>query len=261
VSALAGAANAPAPVLEVSDVVRAYGGLRAVDGATFEVRAGTITGLIGPNGAGKSTMLGIIAGAIAADSGRVTAFGQPCRPPAHNVARLGVGRTFQIPQEFGRLTVLENLMAAPLGQVGEGVWTALFGSARWRRQEREMLDRAWSLLHRFRLLAQAHEYARNLSGGQKKLLELARALMATPRLMLLDEPMAGVNPALVGQLEEHIASLRAEGVTMLMVEHEMGVVERLCDHVIVMAQGKVLAEGSFADIRADARVIEAYLGA
>lgn len=253
--------RASVPVLEVVDAVKAYGGLRAVDGAAFRVMSGTITGLIGPNGAGKSTMLGIIAGAVAADTGRVTAFGRPCRPPAHNVARLGVGRTFQIPQEFGRLTVLENLMAAPLGQVGEGVLTALFQTGRWRRQERELLDRAWGLLARFRLAAQAHEYAQNLSGGQKKLLELARALMTQPRLLLLDEPMAGVNPALAEQLEEHIASLRADGVTVLMVEHEMGVVERLCDHVIVMAQGRVLAEGSFQQIRSDPRVIEAYLGA
>ena len=260
-SAPEGASAAPAALLEVEGVVRVYGGLRAVDGATFPVRAGTITGLIGPNGAGKSTMLGIIAGAIGADAGVVTAFGQACRPPAHNVARLGVGRTFQIPQEYGHLTVLENLMAAPLGQVGEGVLAALFRPSQWRRQEREMLQSAWSLLERFRLVPLAHEYAQNLSGGQKKLLELARALMGRPRLLLLDEPMAGVNPALAGQLEEHIASLRDEGVTMLMVEHEMGVVERLCDHVIVMAQGKVLAEGPFQDIRANARVIEAYLGA
>lgn len=254
-------ADAARAVLTVEGVVRAFGGLRAVDGATFRVHAGTITGLIGPNGAGKSTMLGIVAGAVAADEGTVVAFGQPCRPPAHNVARLGVGRTFQLPKEFGRLTVLENLMAAPGNQVGEGVWSALFQPGRWRRQERGMLERAFSLLDRFGLLALAHEYAQNLSGGQKKLLELARALMTEPRMLLLDEPMAGVNPALAGQLEEHIASLRADGVTVLMVEHEMGVVARLCDPIIVMAQGRVLAEGSFQDIRADARVIEAYLGA
>lgn len=247
--------------LRIEAVSKSYGGVRALDHCSFTVNQGGITGLIGPNGAGKSTAMGVIAGAIAPDSGRVTFLDQPCRRPAHRVARLGIARSFQIPQEFPQLTVLENMMVAPLRQSGENVWRALAGPHSWKAEERASLDRAWWLLERFQLGHQAHEYAANLSGGQKKLLELARALQSRPQLLLLDEPIAGINPELAAHIEEHIARFPAEGITVLIVEHEMGLVRRLCDPVIVMAQGRVLSEGSFEQIAANEEVVSAYLGA
>jgi ABC-type branched-subunit amino acid transport system ATPase component len=246
--------------LRVSEVSRAFGGLRAVDKCSFEVMAGGITGLIGPNGAGKSTMLNLLAGALKTDQGSIRFFGQETAGlPAFKLARLGMARTFQLPSEFARMTVLENLMVAPLNQRGDSLWVALLGPRHWKRQELQYLEHAWTLLRRFGLASLAQEYAGNLSGGQKRLLELARALQMKPRLLLLDEPMAGVNPALVDQLASYISDLRAEGLTVVMVEHEMGIVERLCDTVIVMAQGSVLAEGSMAQIRANPAVVTAYL--
>ncbi len=258
--------RAPAPTatkiaLRIERVSKSYGGVHALDHCSFTVNQGGITGLIGPNGAGKSTAMGVIAGAIAPDSGTVTFLDQPCRRPAHRVAQLGIARSFQIPQEFSQLTVLENMMVAPLRQPGESVWRALAGPRFWKADERASLDRAWWLLERFQLAHQAHEYAANLSGGQKKLLELARALQSSPKLLLLDEPTAGINPELASHIEEHIGSLPAEGITVLIVEHEMGLVRRLCDPVIVMAQGRVLSEGSFDQIAANQEVVSAYLGA
>lgn len=248
------------PALRVAAVGRSFGGLRAVDECSFEVRSGTITGLIGPNGAGKSTMLNLLAGALRPDGGSIRFFGQEIAGlPAFKIARLGIARTFQLPSEFARMTVLENLMVAPLHQRGDSLWAALFGPRTWKGEERRHLESAWTLLRRFGLAALAHEYAGNLSGGQKRLLELARALQLKPRILLLDEPMAGVNPALIDQLAEYIADLKAEGLTVVMVEHEMGTVERLCNPIIVMAQGRVLAEGSMAEIRADPAVVRAYL--
>ncbi|HEY8284003.1 MAG TPA: ABC transporter ATP-binding protein [Chloroflexota bacterium] len=246
--------------LRVTGVSRSFGGVHAVDGCSFEVRRGTITGLIGPNGAGKSTMLNLLAGALRPDQGSIRFFGgEIARLPSFQIARLGLARTFQLSSEFARMTVLENLMVAPLNQRGDSAWAALLGPSVWKRQEREHVATAWNLLQRFNLVHLAHEYAGNLSGGQKRLLELARALHMKPRLLLLDEPMAGVNPALISQLTDYIADLRREGLTVVMVEHEMGTVERLCDPVIVMAQGRVLAEGSMAEIRANEAVVAAYL--
>jgi len=246
--------------LRVTGVSRSFGGLHAVAGCSFTVRRGTITGLIGPNGAGKSTMLNLLAGALQPDEGSIRFFGgEIARLPSFQIARLGMARTFQLSSEFARMTVLENLMVAPLNQRGDSVWAALLGPRIWKREEREHVASAWSLLQRFNLVHLAHEYAGNLSGGQKRLLELARALHMKPRLLLLDEPMAGVNPALISQLTDYIAALKGEGLTVVMVEHEMGTVERLCDPVIVMAQGRVLAEGSMAEIRANEAVVTAYL--
>lgn len=246
--------------LRVSEVSRAFGGLRAVDQCSFEVMPGKITGLIGPNGAGKSTMLNLLAGALKTDAGSIRFFGQETAGlTAFKMARLGMARTFQLPSEFARMTVLENLMVAPLQQSGDSLWRALLGPRTWKRQELGYLENAWAMLRRFGLASLAQEYAGNLSGGQKRLLELARALQMKPRLLLLDEPMAGVNPALVDQLASYIADLKTEGLTVVMVEHEMGIVERLCDTVIVMARGSVLAEGSMAEIRANAAVVTAYL--
>jgi ABC-type branched-subunit amino acid transport system ATPase component len=247
--------------LRASAVSRSFGGLRAVDNCSFEIRTGTITGLIGPNGAGKSTMLNLLAGALTPDSGSIRFFGQETAGlPAFKMARLGMARTFQLPSEFARMTVLENLMVAPLNQRGDSLWAALLGPRVWKREEIGHLESAWTLLRRFGLAPLAHEYAGNLSGGQKRLLELARALQLKPRLLLLDEPMAGVNPALIDQLADYIADLKTEGLTVVMVEHEMGTIERLCNPVIVMTQGRVLAEGSMADIRANPEVVTAYLG-
>lgn len=246
--------------LRASGVSRAFGGLRAVNDCSFEVRQGTITGLIGPNGAGKSTMLNLMAGALNPDQGSILLYGTEIAGlPAFKIARLGVTRTFQLPSEFARMTVLENLMVAPLSQRGDSAWAALLGPRVWMRGERGHLETAWALLERFGLARLAQEYAGNLSGGQKRLLELARALQMKPRVLLLDEPMAGVNPALIAQLADYIAELKQEGLTIVMVEHEMGTVERLCDPVIVMAQGGVLAEGSMADMRANPAVVSAYL--
>lgn len=246
--------------LHVSNVSRSFGGLRAVDDCSFEVRQGTITGLIGPNGAGKSTMLNMLAGALKPNSGSIHFHGNEIAGlSAFKIARMGIARTFQLSSEFARLTVLENLMVPPLRQRGDSVWAALLGPRVWMREERAHLTTAWALLERFGLARLAQEYAGNLSGGQKRLLELARALQLQPRLLLLDEPMAGVNPALISQLADYIADLKQEGLTVVMVEHEMGTVERLCNPIIVMAQGHVLAEGSMAEIRANPAVVSAYL--
>jgi ABC-type branched-subunit amino acid transport system ATPase component len=246
--------------LRVVGVSRSFGGLRAVDDCSFEVRQGTITGLIGPNGAGKSTMLNLLAGALKPDKGSIRFHGQEIAGlPAFKIARLGVARTFQLSSEFARMTVLENLMVAPLRQRGDSPWAALLGPRVWMREERRHLESAWALLQRFGLAPLAQEYAGNLSGGQKRLLELARALHMKPRLLLLDEPMAGVNPALIAQLADYIAGLKQDGLTVVLVEHEMGTVERLCNPVIVMAQGRVLAEGSMAEVRANPAVVAAYL--
>lgn len=239
---------------------RHFGGVLAVDGATFEVRRGTITGMIGPNGAGKSTVLALLAGALMCASGSIVFDGVDVTSrSAYARARLGLIRTFQASSEFPRLTVLENLLVASRSRRGDSVLRVLAGPRTWRRDEEADLDRARALLGRFELSGQEQEYAGNLSGGQKRLLEIARGLMAEPKLLLLDEPMAGVNPALIQRIEEHLAVLRDEGLTMLMVEHELGVVERLCEPTIVMAQGRVLSEGTMAELRANEAVLDAYL--
>lgn len=248
------------PLLRVERVSKSFGGVHAVREASLDVHSGSITALIGPNGAGKSTMLGVIAGAIRPDTGTVRLAGRAMPALPHAVARAGVGRTFQIPQEFHTLTVLENLMVAPLHQSGENVWTSMLAPGRWRHAQQADLDHAWELLALFNLDHLAHEYAANLSGGQKKLLEFARALQSRPKVLLLDEPMAGVNPELATSLERHIRTISDRGITVLMVEHEMGIVERICDPVIVMDQGRVLAQGSFRQISENRDVVTAYLG-
>jgi ABC-type branched-subunit amino acid transport system ATPase component len=239
----------PAPALAVQDLHREFGGVHAVNGASFTVPSGRITGLIGPNGAGKSTALNIIAGALKPGAGTVSFQGKDITGlPAYKVARCGIIRTFQLSSEFAALTVLENLLVAAPAQRGEALWQAALGKRYWRPQERAMVERA-----------KEDEYAGNLSGGQKRLLELMRGLMANPALLLLDEPMAGVNPSLARRIEQHLADLVGEGLTMLMIEHELAVVERLCDPVIVMAQGRVISQGTMAGIRSDQGVLDAYL--
>jgi ABC-type branched-subunit amino acid transport system ATPase component len=224
------------------------------------VPGGGITGLIGPNGAGKSTVLNVIAGSIKPTSGKIAYREQDITAlPPYKLARRGIIRTFQLSSEFAQLTVLENLLVAAPGQRGETLWQAALGKRYWRAQERAVVQRARELLTRFDMTAKEDEYAGNLSGGQKRLLELMRGLMAEPALLLLDEPMAGVNPSLARRIEQHLLDLCGEGLTMLMIEHELAVVERLCDPVIVMAQGRVIAQGSMADVRTDREVLDAYL--
>ena len=247
-------------LLKVDRLVRDFGGLRAVDEASFDVHRGTITGLIGPNGAGKSTALSIVAGAVKPTSGSVRYKGQEIAGlPAHRVARLGIIRTFQLSSEFARLSVLENLLVAAPRQRGESLGGALLGPRYWRADESAQVEQARRLLERFEMHGKQDELAGNLSGGQKRLLELMRALMAAPGLLLLDEPMAGVNPTMSRRIERHLLELRDEGITMLMVEHELGTMERVCQPVVVMAQGRVIAQGSMKELRSHKGVLDAYL--
>jgi ABC-type branched-subunit amino acid transport system ATPase component len=224
------------------------------------VRRGTLTGLIGPNGAGKSTLLGMLAGTIGATSGRVIYQGRDVTGlPAYRRARLGLVRTFQLASEFKRLTVLENLLSAVPANRGDSLRGAALGRRYWRQDEAAATAAAWDILGRFGLEAQANAYAGDLSGGQRRLVEIMRALMARPRVLLLDEPMAGVHPELAGRIGRELTALCAAGMTVLMVEHELAIMDEFCDPVIVMAEGSVLAEGTMAALRERAEVVEAYL--
>jgi ABC-type branched-subunit amino acid transport system ATPase component len=247
-------------VLDVRDVARVFGGVHAVDGASFEVQPGRITGLIGPNGAGKSTVVGLISGMIKPSSGQILFAGREITGLApYRVARLGITRTFQLSSEFAKLTVLENLLVAAPGQRGESFWGALCGPRHWLAQEQELVEEARALLQSFDMSEKEEEYAGNLSGGQKRLVEIMRGLMAKPKLLLLDEPLAGVNPNLADRILGFLEKLRDEGLTMLMVEHDLLAVGRVCDSVAVMAQGKVLAQGALEELRANPEVRNAYL--
>jgi branched-chain amino acid transport system ATP-binding protein len=249
-------------VIRATDVSLAFGGLKAVDRCTLAVEKGTITGLIGPNGAGKTTMFNILAGFLRPDAGRIELDGEDVTGlPPHLLVRRGLVRTFQIPHEFSRLTVLENLMVAPSGQSGERLLGAWFAPGRTAAQERAIRRRAQATLELLNLAHLRDCPAGILSGGQKKLLELGRAMMADARIVLLDEPAAGVNRTLMGHLAERIRLLNRErGVTFFVIEHDMNLISALCHPVIVMAQGRVLAQGAIEHIKADSRVIEAYLG-
>jgi ABC-type branched-subunit amino acid transport system ATPase component len=247
-------------LLAVEGLAKHYGGVRAVDGVSFEIPRGGLTGLIGPNGAGKSTVLGMVAGAIRPDHGSIKLDGsQIAGLPPHRAAQKGVIRTFQAASVFPRMTVLENLLLGTPPWAGESIHSSLFLRRRWRREERAQLTRARELLERLDLLNDADAFAGELSGGQKRLVELGRAMMTRPSLLLLDEPMAGVSRTLVPVIEALIGELRQEGMTVLLVEHELAVVERLCSPVIVMAQGRVLIQGEMAECRAHPDVRRAYL--
>jgi branched-chain amino acid transport system ATP-binding protein len=249
-------------VLDGRDVAKSFGGLRVLDRCSFRVLRGRITGLIGPNGAGKTTLFNVITGFVRPDAGTIRLAGADITGwPPHAVFGRGLCRTFQIPREFGEMTVLENLMLVPSGQVGERLWAPWFRPAAVRRQEREIRARALDTLEFVGLAEVRDEYARTLSGGQKKLLELARAMMGEPRVLLLDEPGAGVNPTLMRSLTRHIQRLVAErGVTVLLIEHDMDLVMSICDPVLVMAEGRLLTEGTPDEVRRDPRVLAAYLG-
>jgi branched-chain amino acid transport system ATP-binding protein len=249
-------------ILEVVDVEKRYGGVRAVDGASLSVERGSITALIGPNGAGKSTLFDVVSGFERADGGAIRLDGRSIyRLPAFAIARRGLVRTFQMTKTLNVMSVLDNMLLAAPNHPGERLSTWVLRPWTARRHERDARTRALDLLETFELAPYAHAYAGTLSGGQRKLLELARALMLAPRLVLLDEPLAGVNPTLGRRLLEHIEELRRdEGTTVLFVEHDMEVVMNHADHVIVMAQGRVIAEGSADDVRKNETVVEAYLG-
>jgi len=249
--------------LVVSDLVKSFGGITAVDGASFRVERGSLTGLIGPNGAGKSTTFNLITGVHAPDSGTVTFNGEEITGlEPHQVANRGLVRTFQIARELKEMTVLENMMLAPKGQVGERLWRSVTPGVRGGviEQERELLERVWETLEFFEIDHLAEEFAGNLSGGQRKLLELARALLTDPDMLLLDEPFAGVNPTLEARLLDHVHELKDRGYTFLLVEHDMDLIMENCEHVVVLHQGRVLTEGTPAEVRDDEEVIEAYLG-
>ncbi|GAB3258768.1 ABC transporter ATP-binding protein [Alteromonas gracilis] len=265
-------ATKPDPILKVDNIVRQFGGMTAVDVDHLEVQRGIITALIGPNGAGKTTFFNLITG-FDRPTSAATRFKRPEKAAswsfegkalgntsASKVSRAGMVRTFQLTKSLSRMTVMENMMLGARGQSGENLLTCWMKPT-WAAQEKEIEEKAAGLLERFKLLAKKDDYAGSLSGGQRKLLEMARALMTDPTMIMLDEPMAGVNPALTQSLLGHIQALRDEGMTVLFVEHDMHMVRHISDWVVVMAEGRVVAEGPAGDVMADPAVIDAYLGA
>ena len=248
------------PIVIIDNVTRRFGGLTAVDVDHVEIPRGAITALIGPNGAGKTTLFNLICGFDNPNSGTWSFDGtQLSGIPSFKVARMGQVRTFQLTKALSLLTVLENMKLGATGQKGESIFRSIFPFL-WRRQEQEIEAKAEGLLARFKLDAKKDDYAASLSGGQRKLLEMARALMSDPTLVLLDEPMAGVNPALTQSLLDHILDLKDLGMTVLFVEHDMHMVRHIADWVIVMAEGRVVAEGPPDTVMQDQAVIDAYLG-
>ena len=251
----------PDPTVVVDGVTRTFGGLTAVSVDHLEIQRGGITGLIGPNGAGKTTLFNLLTGFDQPDTGTWSYDGRSLgKLSPHQVARLGVVRTFQLTKALSRLTVLQNMLLGAQGQRGESFWRALVPST-WRSQEEENTEKALDLLTRFKLDAKKDDFAGTLSGGQRKLLEMARALMSDPQVVMLDEPMAGVNPALTQSLLGHVKDLREQGMTVIFVEHDMDVVRDISDWVVVMAAGRIIAEGPPESISQNQAVVDAYLGA
>lgn len=250
----------PDPILLADKIQKHFGGVVAVDVEHIEVQRGSITALIGPNGAGKTTLFNLLTGFDTPDTGDWRFDGRSMEKiVAHKTAAMGMIRTFQLTKSLTKMSVIENMKLGATHQVGEKWWNGLL-PFRWRKQEQIIEQRADDLLKRFKLDHMRGEYAGTLSGGQRKLLEMARALMTNPRLVMLDEPMAGVNPALKQNLLEHIRGLRDDGMTVLFVEHDMDMVNDVSDWVIVMAEGRVIAEGTPVQISSNTAVIEAYLG-
>ena len=248
-------------MLILSDVAKAFGGHRAVDGVSCTIERGAITGLIGPNGAGKTTLFNVLAGAMAPSSGSITLDGHVISGlRADRVFAHGLARSFQIPRPFPAMTVLENLMLAARGQSGETFWANWLLPTKVALQEKQLRDKSMHWLAFVGLERLAGKPAKVLSGGQRKLLELARVMMADPSVVLLDEPGAGVNPALLETIVERIAELHRQGLSFLIIEHNMDLVASLCDPVLVMAQGRLLASGKASEVLRDPRVVEANLG-
>jgi ABC-type branched-subunit amino acid transport system ATPase component len=249
------------PLLEIKGVRRSFYGLEVLRGVDFAVEAGGITGLIGPNGAGKTTLFNVVSGLVPPDKGSILFAGKEIAGRAPDViSRAGLLRTFQIARGFPRLSVFQHLMLYGRDQPGENLWQAIFGSRAARAREAELAEKALETARFLRLDRLIDNPATALSGGQKKLLEIGRALMAEPRLVLLDEPTAGVNPTLQNEIGERLLELPRRGITVLLIEHDMGFIARLCDPVVVMAEGQVLTQGTFDEVRNDHRVREAYLG-
>ena len=248
------------PIIIADKVTKRYGGLQAIDVDHVEIPRNAIVALIGPNGAGKTTFFNILTGFETADSGEWTYDGKSLKGTApHKLPRLGMVRTFQLTKVLGLLTVMENMKLAALKQTGEQIFASVFGFL-WARQDKALEDEASEILKRFKLYEKKADFAGGLSGGQRKLLEMARALMTHPKLIMLDEPMAGVNPALTESLLDHILALKQEGMTVLFVEHDVAMVRKISDWVIVMAEGKIVAEGLPDQVLKDPAVIDAYLG-
>jgi neutral amino acid transport system ATP-binding protein len=249
------------PLLSAQGVSKAFGGIQAVQNAEIEVLPEKIIGLIGPNGAGKTTLFNLLCNFIQPDGGRIIFDGKPIQMlPPHQIALQGMIRTFQVARVLSRLSVLDNMLLAAPHQTGEKLQNTFYLAHLIRKEERHLKEKAKGILESVGLAAKMHDYAGALSGGQRKLLEMARALMADPKLMLLDEPAAGVNPALIEQICEHIKGWNKNGITFLIIEHNMDVIMSLCDRIWVLAEGQNLAVGTPAEIQANTQVLEAYLG-
>ncbi|ELR98334.1 ABC transporter ATP-binding protein [Gloeocapsa sp. PCC 73106] len=249
------------PLLIASQLSKHFGGIKAVDQAGITVKKNSITGLIGPNGAGKSTFFNLLSNFIPPDSGSVMFDGiLTNRLKPHQIAQKGCVRTFQVARVLSRLSVLENMLLGAQQQTGENFIKVWFQQRQIRQQERKNREKALDILNDLGLIAKANDYAGALSGGQRKLLEMARALMAEPKLILLDEPAAGVNPALIEKICQHILNWHSQGISFLIIEHNMDVVMSLCEHIWVLAEGKNLADGTPAEIQNNRAVLEAYLG-
>ena len=247
--------------LRCQEIKKSFQGVMAVTGATFDVPQGMITALIGPNGAGKTTVVNILSGMMKSDSGAMQIGSTDVTNwDSYKIARMGLMRTFQLSRELGGLTVLENLLVAPQHQSGESLFNIFFRPGRTKREERDNTERALEILNTYGLYDPRDNRSREPSGGHQKLREIARGVMASPQILLLDEPMAGVNPALIDRIGGYILDLKASGMTILMVEHNLNVVEKICDHVIVLAEGRTLATGRLSDLRANEEVVHAYLG-
>ncbi|NCR53157.1 MAG: ABC transporter ATP-binding protein [Microcystis aeruginosa L211-07] len=248
-------------LLSAKGLSKSFGGIRAVNNAYLDVPQGSITGLIGPNGAGKTTLFNLLSNFIRPDKGEVFLDGQPIHQlPSYQIALKGCVRTFQVARVLSRLTVLENMLLASPGQTGENFLKVWFQGTKIRQQEQENRDKALEILDSIGLGEKAQDYAGALSGGQRKLLEIGRALMTEPKLILLDEPAAGVNPTLIGQISDHIIEWNRQGITFLIIEHNMDVIMSLCHHVWVLAEGTNLADGIPSEIQKNERVLKAYLG-
>ncbi|MEW5422572.1 ABC transporter ATP-binding protein [Amorphus sp. 3PC139-8] len=253
---------ASAPLIDVRGASKHFGGLAAVDRVSFEIPAGEVAGLIGPNGAGKSTMFSMLAGELKPSDGEILFAGDRIDTlPAHEIFGRGLVRSFQIPRPFRRLTVLENMLLARPRQSGDRLANALFRPGTVRKEETAADDTARAILEELGLIDHRNRMAGGLSGGQHKLLELARALMSDPKAILLDEPCAGVAPAMIERLSEAVERLRTRGITVVLVEHNVDFVMRHCDHIVVMAQGRVMIDGTPDVVRNDERVLDAFLGA